>query len=223
MKQTSLLRWRFVLLTILAVALVACERPVPRDDEPVPTTTPITVPTTAPVDVSPTAVPNPGEGYPADTGSTEAPTDTGDTTTEGETPADTGETAESPTPVPPAPTPGEDIVHTVAAGDTLYRIAQQYGVTIQSIVDANAITDPNALEVGQQLLITAGSGDSADTTTDPAAGATGERTHIVQSGENLFRIGLQYGFSAEELASYNGLTDATRIDVGQVIKIPPSE
>ena len=44
--------------------------------------------------------------------------------------------------------------------------------------------------------------------------------HVVQYGDNLFRIGLIYGFTAEELAEYNGLDNINRIDVGQVIKIP---
>jgi LysM repeat protein len=49
--------------------------------------------------------------------------------------------------------PGEQIIHVVVAGETLSTIAQQYGVTVLSIVQANNLTDPNRLSVGQQLTI----------------------------------------------------------------------
>ena len=41
-----------------------------------------------------------------------------------------------------------------------------------------------------------------------------------QTGENLFRIGLQYGFTAQELATYNNIPNVDRIYVGQEIRIP---
>lgn len=47
-------------------------------------------------------------------------------------------------------------------------------------------------------------------------------THVVNPGENLFRIGLRYGVHFTILASYNGIPDPTRIFVGQCIGIPPS-
>lgn len=47
-----------------------------------------------------------------------------------------------------------------------------------------------------------------------------EIIHIVQPGENLFRIGLKYGIDADMLAQYNGLSDPDKIYVGQSIKIP---
>ena len=46
------------------------------------------------------------------------------------------------------------------------------------------------------------------------------RTHTVETGQNLFRIGLRYGLSAAQLAAHNGITDITRIYVGQVLCIP---
>lgn len=57
---------------------------------------------------------------------------------------------------------------------------------------------------------------------EPTQASTGETIHTVQAGENLYRIGLRYGFTAEELAAYNGITNPDRIDVGQQIRIPPT-
>lgn len=47
------------------------------------------------------------------------------------------------------------LIHTVQAGENLYRIAQYYGVTIEAIVAANALTDATRIFVGQQLVIPA--------------------------------------------------------------------
>lgn len=52
---------------------------------------------------------------------------------------------------------------------------------------------------------------------------TGEIIHVVQPGENLYRIGLQYGVSWVAIAEYNGITDPDAISAGQELRIPPSE
>ena len=64
------------------------------------------------------------------------------------------------TPVPATPAPTETptpeptpIIHTLQAGDTLIGLARQYGVTVQAIQEANGVTDPRGLLVGQQLII----------------------------------------------------------------------
>jgi len=44
--------------------------------------------------------------------------------------------------------------------------------------------------------------------------------HLVQPGENLFRIGKAYDVSVEELARVNGIRDASQIRAGQKIFIP---
>lgn len=46
--------------------------------------------------------------------------------------------------------------HVVRAGETLGRIAQLYGVTIEDLVRANGLSNPNVLDVGQTLIIPIG-------------------------------------------------------------------
>jgi LysM repeat protein len=45
--------------------------------------------------------------------------------------------------------------YTVQAGDTLGAIAAQFGVTIDAIVQANSIADPNLIVPGETLIIPA--------------------------------------------------------------------
>ncbi len=47
--------------------------------------------------------------------------------------------------------------------------------------------------------------------------------HIVQEGENLFRLALRYGTTVEELVSLNKLTDSNSLQVGQRLNIPSSD
>ena len=63
------------------------------------------------------------------------------------------------TTVPPSPTKGiptptrTSTTHTVQAGDTLAKIAAQYGTSVDAIVEANNIEDRNLIWVGQKLII----------------------------------------------------------------------
>lgn len=96
---------------------------------------------------------------------------------------------------------------------------------------ANNLANPDSLDVGQALVIPdEGSAETADTSDDTTTSAeeptpttpNEEQIHIVQPGDNLYRIGLQYGFTIDELAQYNELTDVNNLEVGQEIRIPPS-
>lgn len=203
-------KW-FVGIAAVLLLLTACERPAPRPEDAgegtdaPPATIDVSVPTEAPApsgtEAAPSATEDPGVVVP-------------EPTAEGEE-----ATAVPPEPTA-APTVGEQM-HTVRAGETLFSLAQQYGLTVEEVAAANDITNVNVLEVGQQLVIPA-PGTVEITPTETPAPSTEERVHIVRPGENLFRIGLQYGFTVEELAEYNGITNANVLEVGQQIRIPPS-
>ncbi|MDJ0754222.1 MAG: LysM peptidoglycan-binding domain-containing protein [Ardenticatenaceae bacterium] len=81
--------------------------------------------------------------------------------TPSESEADLSDPASSPSAEEPAAdaqpdeTPSEDgITHVVLRGDTLYEIAQRYGVTVEEILEANPdVDDLNNIRVGQSLAI----------------------------------------------------------------------
>ena len=109
--------------------------------------------------------------------------------------------------------PVEEIVHTVQADETLSDIAQEYGVSWQTVAAYNNITHPETIYQGQAIKIPL---DGEPGTTDSMA----ELTHTVQAGENLYRIGLKYGISWEAIARENNITDSSALFEGQVLKIP---
>jgi murein DD-endopeptidase MepM/ murein hydrolase activator NlpD len=52
----------------------------------------------------------------------------------------------------PAPA-GNGFTHTIASGESLYTIARRYEVTTQSIVQANNLSSPDRIVVGQKVII----------------------------------------------------------------------
>jgi len=61
-------------------------------------------------------------------------------------------TAASPLPTPTAQMQG-NVEYTVVSGDTLSAIAEQFGVTVEAIVAANNLADPDELAIDQKLII----------------------------------------------------------------------
>ncbi len=124
--------------------------------------------------------------------------------------------------------------HTVIAGDTISRISIIYGVDAEEIIAANSLANPNALEIGQVLTIPEpGSVDlSSPATPEPATdneeatavpAPTEEQVYIVQAGDTLFRIALNFNTTIEALADYNNITNINALELGQEIRIPPAE
>jgi LysM repeat protein len=55
----------------------------------------------------------------------------------------------------------------------------------------------------------------------PPPPTTGGTIHVVQQGENLFRIGLRYGLRWDVIAAANGIFNANFVFAGQRLVIPP--
>lgn len=49
--------------------------------------------------------------------------------------------------------------------------------------------------------------------------STGSRTHVVQKGDTVYNVAKRYGLSPNEVMLANGITDASRVQMGQVLKI----
>lgn len=117
-------------------------------------------------------------------------------------------------------------VYLVQTGDTLYAIARRFGVTVADILSLNTIPDPRRISVGQQIRIpTSTYTPSTNVVTTTVAipnvtVASSGNVHVVQAGENLFRIALSYGVSLDDMARLNGIADIRLIYPGQQLQIP---
>jgi LysM repeat protein len=111
--------------------------------------------------------------------------------------------------------PGEtaDAHHTVAPGETLAEIAAIHGVTVSDLIDANDLSNPDLLGIGQLIAIPGGQ----DATTGRSQTIVG--THLVAAGESLASIALRYGTTVEAIAQVNGITNPSQIFVGTQLTI----
>ena len=103
-------------------------------------------------------------------------------------------------------TPDENI-YTVKSGDTLYSIANKYGMTVDELKALNNLTS-NTLSIGQKLVISEGNAATLD-------------TYMVKSGDTLYSIANKYGLTVNELKSLNNLT-SDLLSIGQVLNVSNS-
>lgn len=118
----------------------------------------------------------------------------------------------------PAPQNG---MHTIVAGENLFRISLLYDVSVEALMAANGIIDANQVTVGQQLTIPSGSDldlPAASPASSPTAQSNGD--YIVQPGDTVFAISQKFGVSATALADANSLINPAAIYAGQRLRIP---
>ncbi len=95
-------------------------------------------------------------------------------------------------------------IYVVKQGDTLYKIAQQFGVTTEKLIADNELTEPDNLVVGQTIVI-----------------VKNNTMHTVQSGDTLFKIAQMYNISLADLTKANPqITNPFNLQIGSVVYIP---
>jgi LysM repeat protein len=114
---------------------------------------------------------------------------------------------------PPPPTcPGR--LYTIKPGDTYYRIARQFGYTLDALLEVNPGINPDALVVGQTLCLPPSPGGG------PFPCPAGS-IYILQAGDTLFGIAHRRGISLNTLLAANPqITDITKLTVDDPICIP---
>ena len=124
-------------------------------------------------------------------------------------------------------------VYTVLAGDTLNRIAEEFGTTAQAIRDLNGIQG-DLIFVGQPLQVKVGLVSTAKVSDDqddeviveeyakdaPSTEQVATSEYTVVPGDTLAKIAEAYGLNVEELQLANGL-DSDFIYAGQVLAVSP--
>ncbi len=93
--------------------------------------------------------------------------------------------------------------YTVKAGDTLYKIANMYNITVEELKNMNNLTS-NIISIGQVLIV------KNPTTTN--------NTYTVQPGDTLWKIANMYNTTVENLMAINNL-NSTILSIGQVLTI----
>lgn len=135
---------------------------------------------------------------------------------------------------------GAPCVHTVLAGDTLFRLSLDYGTTVDDLMDLNKLED-DALGIGQLLRIPdcvpelVAEADAEDTGVDDVGGGSaatvapltpaitptpGSQVHIVVAGDTLGSLAVLYDVSVDDIAAFNQIRDLDALAIGQELLIP---
>lgn len=94
-------------------------------------------------------------------------------------------------------------IYVVKPGDSLWSISRAFGVSTQSIIEANGLSDNTNLVVGQTLVI-----------------PSKEMAYRVQPGDTIWSIARRFGVSVDSIAELNGISSPYSISPGTVLRIP---
>lgn len=95
--------------------------------------------------------------------------------------------------------------YTVQKGDSLWVIANKYGITTEELKNYNKLTS-NLLSIGQVLKI-------------PQGKTSTENIYTVKKGDSLWTIANRYNTTVEKIKVLNNLT-SNLLSIGQQLKIP---
>ena len=113
--------------------------------------------------------------------------------------------------------------HDVRPGDSSSVIAKKYGVSRQSLMDANPRVDFGGGLIPGSRVIIPGKGTRVSSQVPVSSGSSGTSSsgsYTVQPGDSLKAIAIRHGTSTANLASINGIKDANKLVVGQRLVLP---
>lgn len=114
-------------------------------------------------------------------------------------------------PLPPCP---YGFYYTIKPGDTIYKLSQQFGVSVEAILMANPGIDPNNLQVGQVICIPQGMPHP-----EPPPCPNGVY-YKVKPGDTLYTIAQSFNVTVQAILMANPGIDPNNLQVGQILCIP---
>jgi LysM repeat protein len=124
----------------------------------------------------------------------------------------------------PTDTPSGPSIYIVQENDTLYTIAQKFGLDVLTLLAVNPQIDPATLiiRVGDQIIIPVPGTTLPTATPLPTDIRPGTLIdYIVQPNDTLADIALRFNSTVEEILKRNPtIKNANDIQVGQIIKVP---
>jgi LysM repeat protein len=118
------------------------------------------------------------------------------------------------------------VMHTVKSGETLYSLAQRYGVRMTDLRNWNGITfDANQLSEGQELIVSSTASPKlvyiqSEKNRDNSPSLKRGGKHTVKKGETLAQIADDYGVELESLRQENKIKKTGSVQYGTVLRIP---
>jgi cell wall-associated NlpC family hydrolase len=111
------------------------------------------------------------------------------------------------------------IKHTVVSGESIYSIAKKYDVSESDIYELNPKSKGALLQLKTVLLIPNKKSKSKNSKEVVSSKKVSTETHIVESGESLYKIAKKYDISLEKLKELNPDIKPESIQIGDKIVV----
>ena len=111
--------------------------------------------------------------------------------------------------------------HKVRRGESLFSIAEDYGVTIDNLKEWNNLSS-SSIDAGQTLIVNASAAKASKKSSGSSEKKAATTKHKVRRGETLGAIAFRYGVTVDNLKDWNNLS-SSRIDVGQTLIVKGSK
>ncbi|VBB39966.1 putative Lysozyme [uncultured Spirochaetota bacterium] len=111
-------------------------------------------------------------------------------------------------------------IYTVKSGDTLSGIAKRYSTPLSIVIDANPGIKPDAIRIGQRLIIPQLSAAKAPTSSNARAAVVFDSHYTIKKGDTLGKISSLYGINPISLAEANDIGLNSILKIGQRLKVP---
>jgi LysM repeat protein len=135
-------------------------------------------------------------------------------------PTETGTITNTPEPSG-TPTPEYPITYVVQSGDTLFSIAESFGVDLYLLMVWNGLSDQDQLQINQEILIPDPNSELPTPTELPSTLLPGQQIEYqVQPGDTLEIIASLFNSTAEAIAEANDIENPNNINIGQILLIP---
>ena len=110
--------------------------------------------------------------------------------------------------------------YTVQRGDTVYAIAQRFGLKTAHVLAWNKLTWKSVIRPGQTLRLTAPSADNRDTRDDRTNNDhSGVKYHTVARGDTVYGIAKKYRTTVSKIVAWNRLGGSAVIYPGQKLRV----
>jgi len=108
----------------------------------------------------------------------------------------------------------------IELGDSLWSVAEEFGVTIELLLAYNEIEDPNNVPIGTNLIVPEPNSDLPTETPLPEDLQPGDQIeYMVKPGDNLAVIAERFGTTVEAIVEENDIENQNNIGIGTVLVI----
>lgn len=113
-------------------------------------------------------------------------------------------------PIKPIPECPNGFLYIIQPGDTFYKLAQRFGVSVDAIIAANPGVNPNNLQIGQRICIPI----------RPIPECPGGFPYIIRAGDTFYKLAQRFGVSVNDIIAANPGVNPNNLQIGQRVCIP---